>query len=297
MGISPEHERLVREIGSDIEMGLKKYDRFWYTESTPSKGYIEIIHTKKKTKYKILLSGNKFLVAMQSPEKDVIGTVPLSDSKLLKKLISFVVNQQNKHDRWQLFKEMKKNPNKQFDPLLDVRQKDKDPYPWHHRPKGCYTMEKTIAALLKKKQYGLLKKIVKSWHLRDYAESVGNVWYLLADQLDKLLNTGDKYGLLVDESKISNDAGYIIIMDENGDEFGTLKVDLVLGGPKGYPIYKFENIKVVEKFDNPKLEKALIQYFRKRDEEFDPDGDLDGEVEETTKQVAKELAKLMHKYN
>ena len=167
MNYTPEEERLIRNIGEDLKVSFQKIDRIWYIESYPSKGRIEVSNKRERTKYSIVLARDSFIVAVIAPEKEALGAIKIKNLNLVKDLTQAILAKHNHYIRQKKLRQFKVHP--YDDPLSDIRR-DRDPYPWYRFLRGEY-MKNIVLALLKKKSYRLLGKLVRSRQLGEYENS------------------------------------------------------------------------------------------------------------------------------
>jgi len=301
----------VKDLEDYLKRGFLAVSRDWYIVAYPDKKVLKIENkTGRKAKYKITAIRDDYYIAVEYPEKNILAKVKANDRKFIGKIIQAILERQFIYD----IQQKRKSKKSLEDPLLDTRKyHKKDAYPWHHiRSKVLksiykYMEEKQIMnnllikILHKKGKSILAKKVAKvlihSWKLGDYSQSLGNTIYLLSETLEKLIKGQDMFSITVDEDKIDNKGTiYFTLGDWDGNDHGTLKAELDIGGDKHYPIYKFDDIKTIVKFKNKNIENILKKILKNTKEELDADYSGDDQIEEVTKNLAKQIYKSTYKH-
>ena len=306
-------EKDIRDLEDYLKKRFLAVSRDWYITAYPDKKVLKIENkTGRKAKYKVTAIRDNYYVAVESPEKSVLAKIKDNDVKFVSKITQSILERQFIYDVQQ-----KRRSNKSLDDnLLDTRKYNKkDAYPWHRKLTRSKTLKSEhrnieekqvmnnilVKALLKKGNKILAEKVAKtlirSWKLKDYTESLGNTIYLLSETLEKFIKGQDMFSITVDEDKIDDKGNvYLTLGDWDGNDYGTVKAELDIGGDKHYPIYKFNDIKTVVKFKNKNIENILKKVLKSTKEELNADYDGDDQIEEATKNLAKLIHKSTYKH-
>lgn len=134
-------------------------------------------------------------------------------------------------------------------------------------------MKKLIQNLVKANRKDLAKQVKALFKTTAARPDIwGELASLLEKNMDKL---GSFQAVAVDETKSKKDTGFFDVIDQDGDEHGTLRITFKSEPEEGSPYYlwSFEDPREVKKFEQVALLKALKDSLLKFDAELEKDQD------------------------
>lgn len=267
--LNKDDVRYVEDVSHVIEDILRKESIDWIVSDAAADGRIKVSNRKTKTIFKITFIGDAFLVAIDKPVKDVLAKINKKTKDIEREVLKPIIWKQNDIEKQLKLDEIKKNPGKFLqDPLSDLSNLfKKDPYPFHHL--GA-SMKKLIKALSKKGEKKLIIKIAKTLvKATKYEEDEDVINYMAGSLEDNKNNLKGSYSLFIDESKIDFNSCEFYVQDQDGEEHGRLLTSFDSKHGASEVVISWGKFKNIEKFDNPKLEKALISFLKKKTMVFD----------------------------